>query len=97
MDNRTMTAAGMFPSDMFDCRRYIKKGDLITYQRDTKDLEAYSGIGEAIAVYEQFVFVKGNKTNFCVNRWNIKQINHVRIVNGFMGRLQTLKQRGCES
>lgn len=77
--------------DEFDCRRYIKPGDMIHFDSmkacdipNQVDRFAstipYSGLVEA--VYEKFVIVRLKTMSECVSRWNITKINDVHVGNG---------------
>ena len=74
----------------FDCRRYIKPGDLIWYDSmfacPTADKvarhDSIPHCAMVVAVYEKLVKVKLRKTTECVNRWNIISVNGKALKRG---------------
>jgi hypothetical protein len=74
-------------TDEFDCRRYIKPGDAVKFHHDNKDNELSDGIFSVLEVYEQFVVLKGNRTNITVNRWDIESVNGYKITGGCFSKL----------
>lgn len=73
----------------FDCRRYIKPGDVIKFDSmwgcelltSSKHGMTVSS-GRAVKMCERFVFVKLRNVTECVNRWAIRSINGKKINNG---------------
>lgn len=71
----------------FDCREYIKPGDLIQFDSmfacPTADNvarhESIVSCGTVVAVYESFVIVKLRKIVEGVNRWNIRTVNNRKV------------------
>ena len=79
---------------LFDCRRYIRPGDMIWYDSmfacPTADsVQRHSSIPHCAmvtAVYEKFVVVKLQKTVESVNRWNIISVNNRPFKRGSVDR-----------
>ena len=78
---------------LFDCRRYIKPGDIITFDFEIKDGDFLTGVGKVVAVYEQFVTLALTHTCWTVNRWDIKSLNGHDVVGGCFRKFETLEDR----
>ncbi len=74
----------------FDCRRYIKPGDIIEYG-SVWGCEGIETVGwrrdqlmwrgRVVKVYEKFIFVKLKNVTEGLNRWNIHTLNGRRVKN----------------
>lgn len=78
----------------FDCRRYMKQGDVVKYYIDAKDADIFSGIARVKKTYKKFVVLSGKHTDITVNRWNIKSVNGKEVAGGCFKDLPSLFQRG---
>lgn len=86
---------------LFDCRRYIQPGDVVTFMSSWHCNEVQGTTGvlfapcKAIvsAVYERYVMVKLKHLTECVNRWDIQAVNGLKIHAGYFNGL---KERRCE-
>ena len=79
---------------VFDCRRYIKQGDLIEFRfGEPKDYDMYQGIAKAKRSFECFVIVSGKNMDLHVSRWNIISLNGRRIEGGCFKNCPTLAER----
>ena len=66
----------------FDCRRYIKSGDVIQFD---------SAQSRAVRTFERFVYVKLRNVKECVNRWRIRSISGKKVSNGCFRYLEATK------
>lgn len=82
----------------FDCRKWLKKGDLITYGGfDREEVEAANGTLPLKEAYERFVILKGKYTNVTINRWDIIAVNgHKVTTGGCFVNVPTLEERGIK-
>ncbi len=87
------TAPIAYSERLFDCRRYIKPGDIITFDFEIKDSDFLTGRGEVVEVYEQFVTLALANTRWTVNRWDIKSLNGHDVVGGCFREFKTLEER----
>ena len=76
-----------FNKRFFDCRRYLRQGDLIEYDcGDIKNDFIFKGAARVKKVYEQFVYLSGYRTDIGVNCWDIKAVNGKPIQGGCFGK-----------
>ena len=69
----------------FDCRRFIKPGDRVRFCEGMKE-DDRRGIFPVKEVYEQFLVLRGKKTDITVNRWNVEAVNGFKIEGGCFGK-----------
>lgn len=82
---------------LFDCRRYIKPGDIVEFDsawwcNQVSGTGGHNMIrcrGTAVRAYPEFVLVKLRHVTECVNRWDIHSVNGKHVVNGCF--------KGCEA
>jgi hypothetical protein len=43
MDNRKALSKGIVHESCFDCRRYLKQGDVVNYYIEAKEADIYNG------------------------------------------------------
>lgn len=75
---------------LFDCRRYIKPGDVITFPSAWHCNETQDATGVLLtpckaiveAVHERFVMVRLGHLTECVNRWDINAVNGLKMRAG---------------
>ena len=90
MDGRQATPVSAY---YFDCRRYVRPGDIITYCMGGKDTENVKGQGKVLRVYEQFVVLAGRYTNITVNRWSITAFNNHAMQGGCFKNFEPIERR----
>lgn len=71
---------------LFDCRRYIKQGDKVSFSQGMKE-DDIKGTLKVKRVYEQFVVLQSTYTEVTVNRWNIISVNGWHIEGGCFGKI----------
>ena len=75
---------------LFDCRRYIRPGDVLTFESVWHCNETQDATGvlatpcKAIVevVHERFVTVRLKRLAECVNRWDISAVNGLKMHGG---------------
>ena len=70
----------------FDCRRFIKSGDKVSFSQGMKE-DDIKGTLKVKRVYEQFVVLQSTYTEVTVNRWNIISVNGWHIEGGCFGKI----------
>lgn len=70
----------------FDCRRFIKPGDKVSFSQGMKE-DDIKGTLKVKRVYEQFVVLQSAYTEVTVNRWNIISVNGWHIDGGCFGKI----------
>lgn len=85
---------------LFDCRRYVRPGDVITFTSSWHCNETQDATGVLLtpckaivsAVYERYVMVRLKRMTECVNRWDIQAVNGLRIHGGCFAGLAVRKR-----
>lgn len=75
---------------MFDCREWIKPGDVIEFDsmmcsefgKSTGKCQSVKARGRVTKVYEQFIRVSLRYVEETVNRWDISKVNGHPVANG---------------
>lgn len=82
---------------LFDCRRYITKGDRITFKCDVKEAELFEGVAQCVDAHEQFVRIQCEHVVQTINRWHILLVNgHKVTTGGCFVNVPTLEERGIK-
>lgn len=97
MDSRVLASKGGYSKDVFDCRRYIKSGDAVTWHVDIKDIDLFSGLNKVVNVYEHFIIIKCEHIILTLNRWEIETVNgHKVSAGGCFCNVPSLFERGIK-
>jgi hypothetical protein len=94
MDNRKALSKGIVHESCFDCRRYLKQGDVVNYYIEAKEADIYNGRLKVKKAYKYFVVLSGKHTDVWINRWDILAVNGKKIEGGCFKNIPSLFERG---